>query len=296
MSTLRWRIPPEGDPRLLRLALTQTVLAAVVCGLVLLVVAPRETVGWCLLALIPISGLVAWWQLRRHRSSLVGPVNTWLDDAGIHWLDGAGHEQTLARREIVGFRIGPEEDTLRDVPALTLHLAGGLESQPLELHLPASPDSVRRLLSDEWRLEERAAAGDSGGPGYDLAIDIYSEPHDEFQEWHLEGTAAALSELFDVVSEAAALPLSPLGVKPARRVVLARRRESSRISIEHDRHTRLGLGTIAGSSEVLTELAAHGRTALTKDLPASGKGDLKRDLVLGKGNVWTFHLHVQPAV
>jgi hypothetical protein len=146
---------------------------------------------------------------------------------------------------------------------------------------------------DAWQIEERPTAGPSAA-SYDLAIDVYSECHDEFQEWHLEGTAAALAEFFDAVAETAELPLSPLGVKAARRVILARRRESSRVAIEHDRHTRFGRDTISGTSEVLVELAQHGRTALTQDLPAgAGTADLKRDLVLGKGNIWTFHLHVR---
>jgi len=179
------------------------------------------------------------------------------------------------------------------VPALTLYLSAGQESQPLELHEPATPSEVRRLLEQQWGLDERPAAGSADAASYDLAIDVYSECHDEFQEWHLEGTAAALAELFDAVAEVAGLPLSPLGVKAARRVILARRREPSRVSIEHDRHTRLGRDSIVGTGEVLAELAMHGRTALTQDLAGRTEADLKRDLFLGKGNVWTFHLHVR---
>jgi hypothetical protein len=91
----------------------------------------------------------------------------------------------------------------------------------------------------------------------------------------------------------AELPLAPLGVKPARQVILARRRAMSRVAIEHDRHTHFRRDTISGTSDVLVELAQHGRTALTQDLTAPGDADLRRDLVLGKGNVWTFHLHVR---
>jgi hypothetical protein len=76
-------------------------------------------------------------------------------------------------------------------------------------------------------------------------------------------------------------------------VILARRREPSRVAIEHDQHTRIGQCTIAGTSEVLAELAMHGRTALTQDLAGRAEADLKRDLFLGRGNVWTFHLHVR---
>jgi len=293
VSTLRWRIPPEGDPGHLRLAIAQTGLAMVVCALVLLVLTPQEVLGQTLAILAAMSVVVMFWQWRRYRRSLVGPANTWLDEGGVHWLDASGNEQRLPRADVTGFRVAVEDDTLRPVPALTLYLSGGHESQPLELHEPATPEEVRRLLKGEWQIEERPTRGPAGDAGYDLAIDVYSECHDEFQEWHLEGTAAALAELLDAVAEVAALPLSPLGVKAPRRVILARRREPSRVSIEHDRHTRIGQGTIAGTSAVLAELAQHGRTALTHDLAGRTEADLKRDLFLGNGNVWTFHLHVR---
>ncbi|MCI0357862.1 MAG: hypothetical protein L0211_05160 [Planctomycetaceae bacterium] len=292
-APLRWRIPPEGDPRQLRLKLAQTGLAAFVCALILLVTAPPEVLGFGLVTLIPLTVGLAFWQWRRYRRSLDGPDNTWLDDAGLHWLDATGRQQSLPRTDVTAYRIAIEEDTLRPVPALTFELRGGQESQPLELHEPATPEEVRRWLADQWQVGERAAAGPAGGAAYDLAIDVYSECHDEFQEWHLEGNAAALGELFDVVAEVAQLPLSPPGVKPARRVILARRRETSRLAIEHDRHTHLGRDTICGTSEVLEQLAAHGRTALNEDLATPGDADSRRDLVLGKGNVWTFHLHVR---
>src|SRR5262245_20251457 len=130
--SLRWRIPPEGDPRDLRLKLAQTGLATVVCALVLLVAAPPEVLGFGLVTLIPVTIGLAFWQWRRYRRSLEGPANTWLDEAGLHWLDATGYERTLPRAGVTGFRIAIEEDTLRPVPALTLNLEGGRESQPLE--------------------------------------------------------------------------------------------------------------------------------------------------------------------
>jgi hypothetical protein len=293
-APLRWRIPPEGDPRILRLKLAQTGLATVVCLLALLVAAPRAALGLGLAGLLPMSVGVAYWQWRRYRRTLEGPPNTWLDAAGLHWRDAGDREQTLARSEITGFRVAMEEDTLRPVPALTLYLSGGRESQPLELHEPATPEGVRRWLAEAWQLAERGASGAAAEAAYDQAIDVYSECHDEFQEWHLEGTAAALAEFFAVVSEVAELPLAPAGVKPARRVILARRRHQSRMAIERDRTTRIGHDVICGTTDVLNDLAAHGRTALGVDLPpGAATADLKRDLVLGKGNVWTFHLHVR---
>jgi hypothetical protein len=277
----------------LRVALAQIALATIVAALILLVAAPREVVGIGLVALVPLAVFMAYRQWFRYRQKLAGPDNTWIDERGVHWLDPHGREHTLPRSEVVAFRVAPDEDTLRPVPALALELTGGRQSQPLELHPPATPDVVRRLLVDQWRIGERPADHDNQAT-YDLAVDVYSECHDEFQEWHWEGTAQALAELFSVLDESAHAPLAPPGVKPTRRIVLARRREASRISIEHDRQPRLGAGTIAGPAATLQELARLGRAALA-DVPAAATADRKLDLVLGRGNVWTFHLHVRGA-
>jgi hypothetical protein len=291
VSEIRWRIPPEGDPGALRLAVAQIALATIVAALILLVAAPREIVGIGLVALVPVAVFMAYRQWFRYRQKLAGPDNTWIDDEGIHWHDRRGTTQTLPRSEVVAFRIGPDDDTLRPVPALTLHLSGNRESQPLELHDPATPAAVRRLFVEAWQISERPG-GNGRDADYDLAIDVYSECHEEFQEWHLEGTAAALDELFKVVANAAELPLSPPGVKPLRRMVLARRREASRLAIEHDRQPRIGHDTIAGPAEMLAELARIGNGALA-DVQSDSKADRKFDLVLCRGNVWTFHLHVR---
>ncbi len=287
-GSLHWRIPPEGDPRVLRLRLAQVGLATVVCALVLLVAAPREALGWALLALVPVAMIVAFRQWHKYRQSLAGPENTWIDDAGVHWLDAAGHEQILARAEIAGFRMGVEEDTLRPVPSLTLQLTGGRESQPLELHPPATPEEVRRLLRAQWQIDEQPATGETG---YDVAIDVYSECHEEVQEWHFEGTAAALGELFELIAQTADLPLATPGIKPARRVVLAGRREPSRLTLQHDHQPRIGDGTIAGSAEMLSELATLGRQALGQSQSDIPEADVKFDLSIGRGSVWTVHLH-----
>jgi hypothetical protein len=289
---LRWRIPPEGDPRVLRVRLAQVGLASVVCALVLLVAAPREALGWGLLALVPVAVGMAFWQWQRHQRLLAGPENTWIDDAGVHWIDAAGQEQLLGKSEMAAYRIAVDDDTLRPVPSLTVYLQSGHESQPLEIHPPATPDEIRRVLGGNWRLDERPRADGSQAP-YDVAIDLYSECHDEFQEWHLEGTQEALGKLFYVVAEVASLPLAPPGLKAANRVVRAQRREASQLAIQHDRQHRLGGDTIAGPAELLLALAAEGRIALAGVPAGAAETDLKFDLVLGRRNTWTFHLHVR---
>ena len=286
---LRWRIPTTGDPIELRLALAQVGLATVVGALLIFVAMPAEWLAPALAGLIPLAIFVAYRRWAKYQRSLAGPDNVWLDAAGLHWLNAAGTEQALARESVVAFRIAREDDTLRPVPALTLYLAGGFESQPLELHPPATEDEIRKLMAGEWQLAERAAPHSP----YDLALDIYSECHHEFQEWHLEGTRAAFGELTDAIAEASHSPLPPPGAKPLARVLLLRRREQSLLTLQHDRLGFVGPGSITLPQEKLFELSRFFATRLAAPSAAAPPLDLKFDFPLGKGNVWTFHLHLR---
>ena len=288
---LRWRIPTVGDPIQLRLALAQVGLATVVAALLIFVAMPAEWLAPALVGLIPLAIFVAYRRWAKYQRSLAGPDNVWLDAGGLHWLDASGVPHTFAREGLVAFRIAPEADTLRPVPALTLQLTGGFESQPLELHPPATEDEIRRLLGAEWNLPERSAAPTERELPYDLAIDVYSECHDEFQEWHFEGTRAALSELQDAIAEAAHLPLPPPGAKPLSRVLLLRRRDKSFLTLQHDPFGRVGHDCVTLPADKLFELSRFFATRLG-ETPAPA-ADLKFDFPLGKGNVWTFHLHVR---
>jgi hypothetical protein len=300
---LRWRIPTSGDPRVLKLALARVLLGTVVCTLVLLVAAPSEWLAASLVALLPLTLFLAYRQWRSHQLSLAGPDNVRLDPAGLHWTDPAGGEQTLPRALAVGFRIQAEPDTLRPVEALTLYLDGGFESQPIELHSPATAEAVRNLLDADWRLAERESESTSQSLAYDLAIDVYSECHEEHQQWHLEGNQAALTELFQEIDRAAEqLPLAPPGAKPAQRVLLLRRREASELVVARDRVTHVEHDRICGTAEVLAELARQGLAALEsmpdRNISQSDQGDhdLLFELRLEAQDRWTFHLHVRPMV
>jgi len=287
LPVLSWRIPNTGDPRLLRLGLAQVGLATIVAALVLVLAAPREWLGWALAGLIPLAIFVAYHKWNRYQRSLAGPDNVRIDDAGLHWLDAAGKEHSFHRGSVAGYRIAREQDTLRPVPALTLYLAGGLESQPLELHPPATPELARQLLGGSWGLEERAGDADHG---YDVAIDVYSECHDDYQEWHWEGTRAQLAELFDFLQRAAdELPPPQPGTKPAQRVVLARRRQPLRLRIAHSPLPLLEYDLLAAPAAVLRGIAV---AALGKLRSAGPTSDHKFDVTLEAKNVWTFHLHV----
>lgn len=290
-NELRWRIPTSGDPIQLRLALAQVGLATIVAALIILVAMPAGWKAPALVGLIPLAIWVAYRRWAKYQRSLAGPDNVWLDSAGLHWLDMSGHEQSFAKSSLVAFRIAREQDTLRPVPALTLDLTGGFESQPLELHEPASPEAVRGWLAGEWNLPERTAASEPRELPYDLALDVYAECHDEFQEWHLEGTRAALGELQDAIAEAAHLPLPPAGAKPLSRVLLLRRRDKSHLTLQRGPFGRMGHDGITLPADKLFELSRFFATRLS-ETPAPN-ADLKFDFPLGKGNVWTFHLHVR---
>jgi hypothetical protein len=194
---------------------------------------------------------------------------------------------------VLAFRIGREEDTLRQVPALTLYLEGGFESQPLELHPPATEERVREMLTGDWRLAERSAAAPRESPGYDLAVDVYSECHDDYQEWHWEGTREQLAEMFDFLRTAAEeLPLPPVGAKPARRVVLARRREPLRLRIAHAPLAQFDFDLLSAPADVLRQIAARAAERLAG---APTPSDHKFDVRLAAQDNWTFHLHVREA-
>jgi hypothetical protein len=300
-AELRWRISPTGDPLRLRMGLAQVGLATLAAAFVILVSAPAEWRGLALIGLLPLALFVAYRRWLKYQQSLTGDDNVWIDAAGLHWLDQNGREQSFARESAVAFRLGEEPDTLRPVPALTLYLVGGFESQPIELHPPATEAEVRRLLVEQWQLPERSTlplpSGKGRGEGaldYDLAIDVYSECHDDFQEWHFEGTGSAIEELFDAIAEAAHLPLPPPGAKPARRILLCRRRDPTRLRLAHDQPGYMGHDTIALSRDQLVQLQSAAVTSLGEATAASAvSSDHKFDFLLGRGNVWTFHLHVR---
>ncbi len=292
MSSLSWRVPASADPSLLRLGLAQIGLATVVAALVLFVAVPREWLAPALLGLIPLAVIMAFRRWVAYRRSFLGAHNVRLDDAGLHWLDATGHENTFARADVLGFHIARHHDTLRAVPALTLHLAGGFESQPIELHPPATDDAIRQLLVESWRLAELNEVEAAQTADYDAAVSIYGECHEEFQEWHWEGTKEELSRLFALFAVAAdELPLPPPGAKPAARVVLLSRRQPTRLRLAHSPVSHFESATLAAPGILLREISSRAVAALA---PAASTSDLKFDVPLGPKNIWTFHVHVRP--
>jgi hypothetical protein len=290
---LSWRVPTSGDPRLLRLAIAQIGLASVIAGLLLFVALPREWLIPGLVGLIPLAIYMAYRRWSSYRRSLAGEENVWLDEEGLHWLDTAGEKQSFARPDVLGFHIGRHLDTLRAVPALTLKLSSGFESQPIELHPPATAEAVRDVLTEAWQIEEHEDATVPGAGDYDAAVSIYGECHEEFQEWHWEGTKTELGRFFEMFRSAAEeLPLPPAGAQPASRVILLSRRQPTRLRIAHSPVSHLEPGIIAAPGVILREITSHATAAINASLSTA---DLKFHVGLGPKSTWTFHLHVRPA-
>jgi len=264
-----------------------------VAALVLLVAVPREWLVPGLVGLIPLAMFMTYWRWSAYRRSMAGDDNVWIDDDGVHWLDAAGEQNSFRRDEITGFHIGRHVDTLRPVPSLTLHLASGFESQPIELHPPATTDAVRDVLGESWTIAESADIEAARSSDYDTAVSVYGECHEEFQEWHWEGTKEELIRFFLLFAIAAdELPLPPPGAKPAARVISLTRRQPGRLRIAHAPIAHFELGAITAPGLILRNIAAKALSAL--GTASSAADELKIDVALGPKNVWTFHVHVRP--
>lgn len=291
MPALSWRIPSSGDPRLLRFSLAHIGLASIVAALVIAVATPREWVAPALLGLVPLALFMAYRRWHSYQQSLFGPDNVHLDETGLHWLDAAGQSRSFPREAATCFRIGPEPDTLRPVPSLTLHLQGGFESQPIELHAPATPEAVRSFLANSWQLAERPiGATSTSKTSYDTLVDIYGECHEEFQEWHWEGTREELMRFFELFAATASDALPPVGAKPAPRIIVMQRRATARLALAHWPASHFDHESIAAPAGMLRKIAGEAHTALTS---LADEGDAKFDVELGRAGKWTFHLHAR---
>ena len=155
---LSWRIPPADDEsggdhrRSLALALAITLLVAAI-----LLVAPPSVRDIGLVVVLPLScllGLILLRSVRRARRRRQNNVR--IDEAGVHWMDDFGRWHTFERAQLRGYLVGLDADTLRPTAALMLRVEGGFESQPIELHSPATPDEARKWLTGRLRITEEA--------------------------------------------------------------------------------------------------------------------------------------------
>lgn len=154
-NRLAWRIPSDLSARW-RIRTLRVLVAGAIAIAVGMVLSSAAS-SWALLVVgaVVVAGtaLLLARRWRRKAAQREQEDNVWLDDSGLHWRDGDA-EGTLPREQVEGFRLGLDPDTVRAIPALTLILVGGFESQPVELHWPATTVEVREFLTRRWSLKE----------------------------------------------------------------------------------------------------------------------------------------------
>ena len=151
-ARLTWHVP-DGRQLTMRAGLLRILFAGLVTvGFVLILGGGIGSAALAAVAALVV--LAGYWFYVHRRDASQAKENVWLDVSGLHWRDASGSEAGLPRDQVEGFRIGLDADTMRALPALTLLLVGGFESQPIELHAPATPQQVRSFLTDQWRIAE----------------------------------------------------------------------------------------------------------------------------------------------
>jgi hypothetical protein len=282
---LRWRIP-EGRNRVsLRFALVQIAFATVIVGLLVLFLTPGEAHQGLLTATIVIALLLAAVQIVRSVRDAQGLPNVWLDDAGLHWRDAAGREQSLSRSLAQSFRIGHDEETRRELASLTLVLEEGFVSQPVELHAPADEPRVRKWLMQRWSLPETASLPDDPL----VRIGVASERDMHKQHWFFRGDLQGLAQLAAVWSDAARWPLPPVGARP-KQMEIELDGESLLLAVAP--HTWIDRHLFSATPELLRQLAGE----IEAKLPlGSSLADFEIPLVTDTGHHWRLIFQIADA-
>jgi hypothetical protein len=212
---LSWRIPEESEAQRQRIGVMQVAIATLFFAAMVLGLAPRELILPALAVTFVVAGLLLWRNERKYGPRRVRPPNVRLAARGVAWFDAQGQEHLFARERIEAFRVAQAEDTLRPVPALVLALAGGFESQPIELHEPATPANVRQLLGGRLGVPEQSAgdvaerAAAAAMPGVALREDAAEGL------WEFSGPRENLLALCDRLAEIAEkLASFPAGARP----------------------------------------------------------------------------------
>ncbi len=153
-SELSWRIPGDETAVTIRRRFFRIVLILFTAYVVVLWLFGAD---WRLPSLAMMVFFVAFmiWFIRSRRGKQLEEDNVHLTQDGLVWIDAGGQRGELPRARVQGFRIGLDPQTMRAIPALTLVLASGFESQPIELHGPATPVRVRQFLTAQLGLEEQ---------------------------------------------------------------------------------------------------------------------------------------------
>ncbi len=152
---LSWRIPDDEPSLTFRVRVLQMLFAGVFVAGVLMVFGTREMRLPGLVGILLVMGLTLLFVWRTYRRRTADD-NIRIDREGLHWNTDTNSQHTIPRDQMRQFRIGLDRDTVRAQPALTFILADGFESQPIELHAPATPNAVRKLLNEQLRLTEES--------------------------------------------------------------------------------------------------------------------------------------------
>ncbi len=157
---LTWRIPTAHDAMMFRARVLQIVFAAAIVVGVLFIFGSAEMKLAGVIALLLGTALTLFVIWRSRHQSTARKDNIRIDRDGVHWKGDAGRDGTIGRDQIESFRIGYDADTVRAIPALTLILTGGFDSQPIELHEPVTPVCVRQFLVEHLGVAEETVADD----------------------------------------------------------------------------------------------------------------------------------------
>jgi hypothetical protein len=283
--SLRWRVPTCRAEVGLRFSLVRIGFAAVIVGMMILLLTPAESQSALFAATIVLALLAVVVQWLRASREASGESNVWLDHEGLHWRDGQSRQQTLPRVLAQSFLIGIDEETQQQRPALTLLLADGFVSQPIELHAPADEAQVRQWLREHWSLPESTVLPVET----ERAIDLESDLDLQRQSWRFTGSRAGIEQLAAALDEAARLALPPIGARPKQMVLLFR---SVPVGLAVSPHTWIDADLLAATPGVLTELSSKLREQLAS-VPSTGT--FETELVADTGHHWQLKFTLEPA-
>jgi hypothetical protein len=212
---LSWRIPEEDESQRYRIGTLQVVVATLFFGAIVVGLAPRAMILPSLTAMLAVAVFLLWRNWRKRGPGRPRPDNVRIDQRGVAWRDESGSEHLLERERIEAFRVAEDADTLRQVPALLLSLSGGFESQPIELHEPATPESVRRVLGSGWQVRELPANEVAAREEAATIRGVEFSAHLEDGVWEFRGSREAQLAVCDRLAEIGEkLPAFPKGARP----------------------------------------------------------------------------------
>jgi hypothetical protein len=294
-AELAWRIPAPGEPQLFRIGLLQIAISTLFFAAIVFALAPPHMVLPAVTAVALLGLFLLWRNWRKYGAGQRRPDNVRIGAAGVTWLDESGGQHLFARADIESFRIQFDPDTLRDVPALLLALAGGYESQPIELYSPAEPERVRQLLASRLNLREETAEETARRSADHNLSGLSAMILEEDDTWELRGSRDSLlafcARLEDIARRLASFPVGarPLPMRIGEHTLhfSPRVRASPEIEgtdfcgsseqlIELSQRLRGEIACAASGAKVevrLSDTVDEGRIRLAMEIPEQSRGD-----------------------